>query len=152
MDKTLTEVCDYLNNYFPTKKIEGEFTISGGVLNIEGIQQGQYFRIIGSVFNDGVHHYPAATGSELKDETFTGAIWLMAVPETVLSLSRDIAEWTAIYQTPTAPAMSPYNSESFGNYSYSKSSAGSGAGGDATSWQGVFGPRLNKYRRLRGAS
>lgn len=152
MDKTLTEVCEYLNNYFPKTILKGEFTISDGAITPDGILEGQYFRILGSVFNDGVHHYPAAQGSELKDETFTGAIWLMAVPETVLSLARDIAEWTAIYQTPTAPAMSPYNSESFGNYSFSKSSAGSGAGGDATSWQGVFGARLNKYRRLRGAS
>lgn len=151
MDKTLTEVCEYLNNYFPKMILKGEFTISDGAITPDGILEGQYFRILGSVFNDGVHHYPAAKGSELKDETFEGTITLMAVPETVISTARDIAEWAALYQGATSPAMSPYTSESFGNYSFSKPSASSGTGGDATSWQGVFGARLNKYRRLRGA-
>jgi hypothetical protein len=150
MDKTLTEVCDYLNNYFDIKRLEGEYTIEDGRLQVDGILEGQYYRITGSVFNDGVHHYTTEE-TDLKDETFTGSIWLMAVPETVLSLSRDIAEWAELYQAPTSEAMSPYNSESFGNYSYSKSSAGTGAGGDASSWTAVFATRLSKWRKLRGA-
>ena len=53
----LTEICQYLKNWFNRgqKKIFGEFTIQNNQLNISDIQTGQYYRIIGSVFNDGVH-------------------------------------------------------------------------------------------------
>ena len=42
--------------------------------------------------------------------------------------------------------MSPYTSESFDGYSYSK--GGNSKGGTATSWQSQFADRLKPYRRL----
>jgi len=107
------------------------------------LQDGQYFRIVGSVFNDGVYQYPA-TG--LTDETFDGAIWAMAIPSEVIALASDIEAWKEKYQSIDSPAMSPYNSESFGGYSYSKSSGGS----DDLSgtWQGAFADRLNHWRKI----
>ena len=143
MDLVLTEVCDYLNNYFWDKKIKGTFTVSGGSIEVAGLKEGQYFRIIGSVFNDGVHQYPA---EGLTDETFEGSIWSMAVPKTVIGLAYDIKAWQDKYGT---DALSPFNSESFAGYSYSKS-GNSAIGGGAT-WQDAFAGRLNKYRKLRGA-
>lgn len=148
MNEMLTELCEYLNNYFPVEKRSVTLKIEGGTFAADYLQEGQYFRIVGSIFNDGVHKYPAR---DLHDETFTGAIWPMAVPATVVGLASKIAEWRAQYESTDSPAMSPFASESFGNYSYSKGTASTGASGtgNANSWQAVFADKLNKWRRLR---
>lgn len=75
----------------------------------------------------------------------------MAVPSTVIAIASDINEWQTLYGGADSSAMSPFNSESFGGYSYSKSGSGNANSGSNASWQDVFGGRLNKYRRLRGA-
>lgn len=137
----LTELCKELNNWFCTKKYFGTFAIEDGALALPNLQDGQYFRIVGSVFNDGVYEYPA---SGLKDEAFDGAVWAMAVPAEVIALAAEIDEWKAKYET--AENMSPYQSESFGGYSYTKAS---GAAGGTATWQDVFGSKLNNYRRIK---
>lgn len=148
MEKMLTEVCDYLNNYFWRQKSAGKFTIEGKTINLPFLKEGQYFRIVGSIFNDGVHKYPA---SDLIDEEFNGEIWSMAVPATVVDLANDIAEWQSKYGAVNSTGMSPFQSESFNNYSYSKSNASTtgGSGSGAGGWQTAFANRLNKWRRLR---
>lgn len=148
MELILTEICEYLNNYFWEKKISGNFTISDGAIDAVGLKDGQYFRIIGSTFNDGVHIYPA---TDLKDEEFEGSIWAMAVPATVIAIASDIKEWQTKYGGVDSDAMSPFASESFAGYSYSKSGSGNANSGSNITWQDVFGGRLNKYRKLRGA-
>ena len=147
MELILTEICDYLNNYFVDEKIKGTFTISSGTITDDDLKNGQYFRIVGSIFNDGVHKYPA---SDLTDETFKGEIWAMAVPQTVIAIASDIKEWQTMYGGAGSSAMSPFNSESFAGYSYSKSGSGNANSGSNASWQDVYGGRLNKYRKLRG--
>lgn len=151
MELVLTEVLDYLNNYFWEKKISGTFSIVDGSLEIIGMKEGQYYRIIGSTFNDGVHKYPATEQTLLKDETFTGAIWALAVPQTVIAIASDVSEWQEQYGGADSAALSPFNSESFGNYSYSKGNVSAGSTGSVPTWQDVFGGRLNKYRKLRGS-
>ena len=147
MEKMLTEVCAELNNYFWRDKRNMKLKIVGGTFNCDFLQNGQYFRIVGSIFNDGVHKYPA---TDLHDEEFDGSIWSMAVPQAVIDLASDIDAWQTQYGGVNSPAMSPFASESFGNYSYSKGSAASGASsGNSNSWQAVFASRLNKWRRLR---
>lgn len=148
MELILTEICEYLNNYFWEKKISGNFTISDGAIDAVGLKDGQYFRIIGSTFNDGVHIYPA---TDLTDEEFEGSIWAMAVPATVIAIASDINEWQTKYGGVDSDAMSPFTSESFAGYSYSKSGSGNANSGSNITWQDVFGGRLNKYRKLRGA-
>lgn len=149
MELMLTEICDYLNNYFWDKKINGKFTIADGAINVPALKDGQYFRIVGSIFNDGVHIYPA---TDLKDEEFTGSIWSMAVPSTVITIASDVDEWQTKYGNVNSEAMSPFNSESFAGYSYSKSGSGNANSGSNIGWQDVFGGRLNKYRKLRGCT
>ena len=136
----LTELCAELHNYFlrdSDKDIHaGEYTISGGSLELPFLVSGQYFRIVGSALNDGVYKYPT---SELSDESFNGTIWAMAVPPAVIALSSEIDAWCS----DNASAInSPYTAESFGAYSYSKSGAGT------ISWQGQFADKLRPYRRL----
>lgn len=144
----LTELCQELRNWFDLERYFGEFTIEGGQITVPdgSLQDGQYFRIIGSVFNDGVHLYGDET-DVLTDEVFKGAIWAMAVPPSVIALSKEIDDWNEKYADAVS---SPYQSESFGGYSYSKRSGGSGSGNisDGINWQNNFASRLNKWRKI----
>lgn len=152
----LTEICQYLKNWFNRKpdgsdfpKFVGAFTVAGGEIDGAGIQlaDGQYFRVIGSVFNDGVHR---KGDSDLKDETFDGAVWSMGVPPAVERLASDIAEWQAKYGGADSAAMSPFASESFGGYSYSKASgySSNNAAGSGSGWQTQFAARLAPWRKM----
>lgn len=151
----IEEICRELNNWFDRNsdgsdnRYFGTFAIEDGIIDLSetDIKDGQYFRIIGSAFNDGVHQFPA---TDLQDETFDGAVWLMAIPKAVLDLATEIEAWEAKYGGVDSPSMSPFNSESFGGYSYSKSSRGSTGTDESTgTWQGQFASRLNKWRKIR---
>lgn len=137
----LTELLAELRNYFevPNGRHFGKFEISGGsIAPLDFLQEGQYFRIIGSVFNDGVYQYPATS---LTDEVFEGAVWAMALPPSLIALA---AEITA-YNESDASKPSPFTSESFGGYAYTKATDASGA---PIGWQKAFASRLNKWRKL----
>ena len=137
----LTELCAELRNYFevPNGRHFGTFTISGGsIAPLDFLQEGQYFRIVGSVFNDGVYQYPATS---LTDEVFEGAVWSMAVPPAVIDLSAEIEEYNK-----SAGKPSVYTSESYPNgYSYTRATDASGV---PLSWQKAFSSRLSKWRKL----
>ena len=137
----LTEICAELRNWFvvPNGVHIQTYTISGGsIAPLDFLQEGQYFRIIGSVFNDGVHQYPAA---DLTDEVFHGAVWAMALPPSLIALSAEIEE----YNKSDAGKASPYISENFGGYGYTKAT---GSNGKVLTWKSVFADALNRYRKL----
>lgn len=145
----LTELCKELNNWFDKERIFGTFTIENGELTnmSDALQNDQYFRIVGSIFNDGVYKYPV---NNLTDEEFDGAVWTMAVPPSVVDLAEQISDWQGKYGGINGIIMSPFQSESFGGYSYTKKS-GSSSGGSADaagSWQGAFASELNKWRKI----
>lgn len=145
----LTELCQELRNWFERDKLFGEFTIENGAIDVpdEFLQDGQYFRIVGSVFNDGVHKYdPESENAEqLTDEVFKGAIWSMAVPPSVIALSERISAWVTKYGDMVS---SPYQSESFGGYSYTKASSGQGNAGSTPTWRNIFAGELNRWRKI----
>lgn len=151
MDNNMTELCQELRNWFDRARYIGHITLNadGDVYcnSVKiGLAEGQYFRVVGSVFADGVHVYP---DGGTKSEAFDGAVWAMAVPPAVLQLAQDIAAWRTKYEAPDATSMSPFMSESFGGYSYQKGSAFTSdnkSGG--VSWQGVFAARLNPWRKI----
>lgn len=149
----LNEVCLEIRNFFDKNqpKIFGDIIISGGAITnadfLSDIQENQYFRIVGSIFNDGVYQYTDKL--ELTDEVFNGAIWLMAVPKDFLTLVAEISDWQAKNGALDSAAMSPFNSESFGGYSYSKSGGGSAGVSTGANWKSAFASRLNVYRRIR---
>ena len=138
----LTDICASIRNYFcqDSDKHFGRFTISGGsIAPLDFLKEGQYFRVVGSVFNDGVHQYPTA---DLKDETFDGAVWAMSVPPAFIALTDDIRAWS----DEAKKADSPYVSESYPNgYSYTKATRANGA---PMTWQSVFADRLNRWRKI----
>lgn len=107
------------------------------------IQPNQYFRIIGSVFNDGVYKYTDEL--VLNDEIFVGSVWLMAIPKEVVDLASEISAWI---EKNSDAITSPYQSESFGGYSYTKASAGSNSNSSGPTWQSIFASRLNMWRKI----
>lgn len=147
----LSEVCAYLRNWFDKNqpKTFGEIVVENGSLSTDcQLKPNQYFRIIGSTFNDGV--YKNDSNLTLTDEVFKGAVWAMACPPDLISTVSEISEWQTKYGVVDSSMMSPYNSESFGGYSYSKSSGGSSdtSKDKSGTWQGAFGARLAKWRKI----
>ncbi len=133
----LDEMCRATRNYFEKSIRRGTFTISNGIITpSDFLQEGQYFRIVGSVFNDGVHQYP---NGALADETFDGQVWAMGVPPAFIAL----AEKIKAYAESEAAKPSPFTSESFGGYSYTKA-----GDADASDWRNVFRKELNRWRKL----
>lgn len=148
----LDTVCAHIHNYFCDESdiLTGDWTIDGGEIDLSdtSVKPGQYFRIVGSTFNDGVFKY-GDESAELTDETFTGQIWPMKPPRPFLATVSDIEEWRSKYGAAMA---SPYQSESVvGVYSYTKQGGNTtqGAAGDADGWKTIFKSRLNPWRKLR---
>lgn len=132
----LEAVLQSIHNWFEVGIHPGTYTIEGGSLELPFLQEGQYFRIIGSVFNDGLHQYPA----ELKNETFTGTVWALAVPKAVEELAKNVSDWQNINGNP-----GPYSSESFGGYSYTRAT---NSQGQAATWKDAFRAQLNRWRKI----
>lgn len=134
----LDELCGWLRNWFATGDSRTDtYTVADGIITLPFLANGQYYRVIGSTFNDGVHKY-GDPGDILVTETFTGTIQAMAVPSAVIAIAEEIGEWN---DKNAAAIASPYQSESFGGYSYSKGTTG-------VTWRNVFGARLARWRKL----
>ena len=136
----LNEVMRYLYGTmvykWPVKELYGgEFKIENGSIELPFLLDGQYFRIVGSVFNDGVHQYPA---QNLKDEVFRGAIWTLAISDEFVELVDEIDKWQKENEK---AVQSPYQSESFGGYTYTLKE-------NVPSWKTAFSSRLNQWRKI----
>ena len=141
----LDELCAEIRNYFvqsENDKHAGTYTINGGTFSppLDFLKAGQYFRVVGSALNDGVYKNDGC--GVLTDEEFDGSIWAMSVPPAVVALADRIKE----YKDSNAAKPSPFVSESFGGYSYSKGQNAAGAANN--SWQAVFADELRKWRRI----
>ena len=152
----LYEICHWLKNWFARAQYVGEFTIEGGELRTtydDGqnfvpltVANGQYIRIINSALNDGVYQWPCTT---LEDEVFDGGVWVMSPPKDFLAIVDEIAQWNDKNGGVNGALNTPYSSESFGGYSYTKAGGGDNAnGGSGTSWKDIFGSRLWQWRKL----
>ncbi len=147
----ITGICMDLHNFFPpvSKRADksyihrGHFIISGSsIAPLDFIKKNQYFRIVGSDMNDGVWQNTPDDLQNLIDEDFEGEIWAMAVPHSFLELCEDIQKWRDKYEKVDSENMSPFTSESFGGYSYSKGSSNS------MTWEAQFASRLKTWRKI----
>ena len=138
----LEQVLMNIRNWFSVDGgiYSGTFTIEDGGIALPFLANGQYFRICGSVFNDGLHQYPE---DDLVDETFNGTIWALAIPKAVIDLSDEISKWQ---EKNGEASVSPYQSESFGGYQYSKQTDAE-TGGSVT-WQSAFKQQLSAWRKI----
>ena len=150
----LQQICESIHNFFIKEPNPNTYTISGGAISpLPEVLEGQRIWIVGSALNDGVYTYHAAglkdddntANATLADETFSGSVCTLAVPKDVIALAGEIAAWTAA----NADALnSPYTSESFGGYSYTKATAAGADAGGALTWQSQFKSRLSPYRKI----
>ena len=145
----ISQVCAEIRNYFTydSDKHTGTFKVEGGVLVPFVEIPAGYYAVFGSRKNNGVHK----DTDVLKDEgEFDGSVWVMSVPDDFLALVGEIEDWQKKYGGVDSESMSPFSSESFGGYSYSKAAGSTSGGANAvTSWQGVYAARLNRWRRAR---
>lgn len=147
---TLEQVLTHIHNWFVYDQINmGHCTISDGSLpaSVE-IPEGAWYRIQGSLLNDGLHQHPAV---DLRDETFDGTITVCAIPNALLAVVEEIEDWQAAYLAGQGKALtSPYSSESFDGYSYSMRdySGANSASGGLSGWQAAFAGQLNAWRKM----
>lgn len=151
----LNAICAEIKNYFTFEKDKhfGDWAVVDGAIAPLFDIPTDYIRIVGSHKNDGVHKRNEHGVFELVDEgEFHGAIWVMSPPADFLALVAEMEQAQEKFGGVDSEAMSPFNSESFGGYSYSKSSGGSASGsGTSTGYDvfAVYASRLNIYRRIR---
>ena len=129
-----------LRNWFLQDAYSGEYVVHNGSIDLPFMKTGQYFRIVGSTLNDGVYRYPA-TG--LVDEVFVGSVWALAIPKAFLDAVAEIEAWQEKHGDAAA---GPYQSESFGGYTYTK--ATDEKTGGAATWETTFRGRLNAWRKI----
>ena len=147
---TLEQVLNHIHNWFVYDEIPVDgCEVSDGQLPASvSIPDGAWYRIQGSLFNDGLHQQPA---NDLNDETFDGMVTVCAVPKALLDIVEEIEDWQEHYAIARGKLQdSPYASESFGGYSYSIRSdltPNSGSGG-LSGWQAEFASRLNPWRKI----
>lgn len=153
----LTQICQELRNWFDRglPKYHGIIHIADGVVTVDGVlpslQTGQHYRLIGTVFNDGVHVWGLGSQDLVPEADVDATLWEMRVPPVVVELANDIAAWQDKYGCVESENMSPFSSESFAGYSYSKASGGgssSGGGGSTVDWRSAFASRLNRWRKI----
>ena len=128
----LFEMCAECKNFFSTEndRHKGTFTVKDGAFApLDFLQEGQYFRVVGSTYNDGVYQYP--------DANLTGEVWSMRVPPAFIELSERIDASTAKHEE---TLKTPYTSESFAGYSYTIA--------QNQSAMQIFSRELNKWRKL----
>ena len=138
LDELLRELGWYRrpNKYVNQIKVD-KFTIEGGnITPSDFLKENDYYRIIGSRFNDGLYQYP---NSDLTDEEFDGAVWVMRVPPALVTLAQQYKE--ELEKESGKP--SAYISESFGGYSYTKATNSKGV---PLNWEHLHADELNQWR------
>ena len=135
----LETVLNHLHNWFLVKGAAraGTFIIVSGTLKADFLKPDQYFKIEGSVFNDGLHQYPP---TDMINETFVGRIIPLAVPKSVVRLAEEIKAWCA--NNPKSDKVS----ESFDGYGYERGTDGNG--GVSGGWQAAFRRELNAWKKV----
>jgi hypothetical protein len=157
---TLEQVLYHIHNWFERDALSvTDCKVQDGSLPASVSSQiplGAWYRVEGSYLNEGLHlrldEFPEGESEGLTDETFTGTVTVLAIPHALLLVAEEISEWVAATSEARSKALSsPYQSESFGGYSYtvrdvggSSGSASAGGGG----WQAAFASDLSPWRKI----
>lgn len=137
MAVSVEDVMRECHNFFDAAYYDGEFAIKGGMLDLpEALPEGTFIAITGSACHNGV--FRIGDDLDVPDEAFAGRVYMLHPPKAFLALCQEIAAYD---QNNPAGAL---QSESFGEYAYTRSSGQNGQQG----WQSVFFARLTPYRRM----
>ena len=93
----LEELLRTLNNWFEQDGLVGDFKVVGGALLVPKgfLKGGQYIRVLGSTFNDGLHREGE---TDMVDEEFAGEVRALAIPPAVIALAQEIGAWVKANQ------------------------------------------------------
>ena len=134
----LFEVMKSCRNFFPKEYYECKLVISDGIIENLPDSYCRYILIEGSSLNDGVFDKEEM----FDDEAFSGCITFLAPPKEFLNLVEEISEWQ---EKEGKQARGAFQSESFGDYSYSLKTNGNGG---SITWKYAFRDRLNQWRKI----
>ena len=142
----ITRMCPFLHNFFTDKDhiFYNTYTICDNILSTNFINTGQYFRITGSSLNNGVYCNIPDDLKRLHNETFTGAIWLMDVPEDFVRLCEEVERFNAKIAE-LSGNFQGYSSESWGGYSYTLPTS---APSFMQDWQYKLKQAMSCYRKI----
>lgn len=140
MTVSVAAVMRHCRNYFEVGYLDGTFRITGNVLS--EVPGAHWVYISGSLMHDGVWEicdgYLTGRSVEgLHDEEFDGRVWLLAPPVEFLETCKTIGDY--VEKNPIGALVS----ESFGAYSYTRSTVNG-----STGWADVFASSLLPYRRM----
>lgn len=142
---TIETILRYLNNYFYRFGEYGEQNIKINKLKVKGAYRvGEYVKIVGSLYNDGVYQVigvevgSIVVAGELSDEDFTGTIFSLAIPKRIKEIAEQIQEFNRQLSA------SGFESESFGDYSYTRAK---NKNGELMGWKDIFKSELALYRK-----
>jgi len=155
---TLTDLCEKLRNWFDVDRHFGTFAIENGTIDLDFIREGQFYRLIGSK-QDGIYMFNGdylefikkittdnngefiVEADKIADETYKGALWELNIPKNFILQYANMCDW----ETKNADVLnSPFQSESFGGYSYSKAN---GSNGSLTVWDN-FASDLARWQKI----
>lgn len=141
MAVSVAAVMRHIRNYFDRGYRYGDFTIIGGALT--PAPDSAYVYIAGSVLHDGVWALSGdmlqGVPDGLRDESFSGRVYELHPPDDFLRLCEEISEYD------DKNPVGALQSESFGDYSYTRAYASQKA---PNGWQGAYYDRLAPYRRM----
>lgn len=141
MAVSLGAVMAYCRNYFERGFVEGDFTIADGRISPD--VKTLYVYISGSAYHDGVYRLIDGMIAEpqacMPDESFHGRVWMLHPPSAFMELFCNIEQYDQ--KNPVGALQS----ESFGEYSYTRASTNQGG---AHGWQGAFAGQLARYMRM----
>ena len=140
MTVSVAAVMRHCRNFFEVGYLDGTFRVTGNVLSDD--PGAHWVCISGSLMHDGVWEicdgYLTGRSVEgLHDEEFDGRVWLLAPPAEFIETCRTISDY--VEKNPVGALVS----ESFGAYSYTRSTANG-----STGWADVFSSSLLPYRRM----
>ena len=127
----VADVMAQVRNYYECDRVSGDFTVRDGSLGLT-LAPGEWVAVAGAGPYSGVMQADdSGCITALPDMTFTGTVWRLEPPESLLRLCDRIVEWTE--KNP----MSALKSESLGPYSCT---VATGASGRPLTWSELFAP------------
>ena len=145
----MEEILNYINNYFAVSKEENNFNINNNVIQVRGkYLQGQYIKLEGSILNDGIYKVETLVDNTITivgaiNEEFEGVIYGLAIPKDILEITNKFEEQKEKIVN------SIYDSESFGEYSYTLAK---NSKGEIYTAIDTVKNDLKKYRQMKDIS
>lgn len=145
----MEEILGHINNYFAISKEENTFNINNNAITVRGkYLQGQYIKLEGSILNNGIYKVESLVDNTITvigaiNEEFEGIIYGLAIPKDIIELSKKFEEQKAKIVN------SVYDSESFGEYSYTLAK---NSNGEVYTAIDTVKKDLKKYRKMKDTS